>query len=70
LDRAIEIAVPGATFGVREGVDAKGRTARLALDPISAGEANVDIAILFDRSGSTNSRVFDRATKEASNGGQ
>jgi hypothetical protein len=57
LDRAIEISVPGANFGTRQGYDAKGRSVRLSLTPAAAGEGRFDASILFDRSGSTDERI-------------
>jgi Vault protein inter-alpha-trypsin domain len=53
LDRAIEISVPGAQFGTRDGYDAKGRSVRLSLTPAATGEGNIEASVLFDRSGST-----------------
>jgi hypothetical protein len=59
LDRAIEISVPGAHFGAREGYDAKGRVVRLSLTPAAAGEGKFEAAVLFDRSGSTGALISE-----------
>jgi hypothetical protein len=63
LDRAIEISVPGACFGVSEGYDAKGRRVRVSLSPARRGEGKIDIAILVDRSGSTGAFLGDRGER-------
>jgi hypothetical protein len=63
LDRAIEISVPGAHFGVSEGCDAKGRRVRVSLSPAPRGESKIDVAILVDRSGSTGTFLGDRGER-------
>jgi hypothetical protein len=57
LDRAIEISVPGASFGTSKGRDANGRLVRLTLSPAWRGKRRLEASILFDRSGSTGSIV-------------
>ena len=57
LDRPIVLRVEDAFFGERKGVDASGRPVRIALRRAGSGEAALDCAILFDRSGSTGGRA-------------
>ena len=59
LDRAIEISVPGAHFGTREGYDAKGRVVRLSLTPAPVGKGKFEASVLFDRSGSTGELISE-----------
>jgi hypothetical protein len=63
LDRAIEISVSGARFGVSEGYDAKGRRVGVSLSPAPRGEGKIDVAILVDRSGSTGAFLGDRGER-------
>ena len=53
LDRPIVLRVEGQSYGERTGVDATGRAVRLTLHSAGGGDAPLDCAVLFDRSGST-----------------
>jgi len=55
LDRAVELTLPKAGFGTTPGLTAEGPVS-LTLSPLQA-EGGLDLAILFDRSGSTQARV-------------
>lgn len=57
LDRAVEVAIPGAAFGVRDGRDARGRRVELSLAATATGDEPIETAILFDRSGSTDNAL-------------
>ena len=53
LDRAIEIIVDDGTFGCRNGCAADGSAVSVELTPLRTTKRPIDVAILFDRSGST-----------------
>lgn len=53
LDQAIEIDVHGGMFGAVSGVSADGRNVEVRLKPLEASEEPLNIAVLFDNSGST-----------------
>lgn len=61
LGRAVEILLPGLRFGEVEGVSADGRRVRLSASLAERGARPLDIAILIDRSGSTDAK-FDGVT--------
>jgi hypothetical protein len=60
LDRAVELRIEGGSFGKLVGRAADGRTVNLSLEPVGSGEAALDLHVIVDRSGSTNSFVRDR----------
>lgn len=53
LDRPIVLRLEGGSFGERAGRDAFGRQVRLSLAPAPRAGTALDVAVLFDRSGST-----------------
>jgi hypothetical protein len=53
LDRPIVLRLEGGSFGERTGRDAFGRQVRLSLAPAPRTGTALDVAVLFDRSGST-----------------
>ncbi|MCZ8133539.1 MAG: VIT domain-containing protein [Rhodobacteraceae bacterium] len=57
LDRALELRIEGGGFGALGGVAADGRRVRLTLASVGAGEAELDLHVIVDRSGSTSSPV-------------
>jgi len=57
LDRALELRIEGGAFGSLDGIAADGRRVRMTLSPVGAGEVALDLHIIVDRSGSTNSPV-------------
>ena len=59
LDRAVELRIEGGSFGKLAGIAADGRFVSLTLDQLVAGEAPLDLHVIVDRSGSTNSSVRD-----------
>ena len=68
LDKAIELQFPGETFGSLAGQSGDGRNVRIDMKPIAETERPLELAIVFDRSGSTASRVDvvgDRSIAEA-----
>lgn len=54
LNRSLNLSFPEARFGVSKGIDACGRQVSIALKPTEAGNEPLKLAVLFDRSGSTN----------------
>lgn len=61
LNKAIEIVVKGGAFGSLLGNSAEGNQVRVTTRPVHSGEKALKLAILVDRSGSTNSRIGDRS---------
>ncbi|MDN2584284.1 VIT domain-containing protein [Aquibium sp. ELW1220] len=59
LDRAVEVLVEGGSFGSLSGKAADGSTVSLTIEPVGSGEAALDLHVIVDRSGSTNSPVRD-----------
>lgn len=57
LDAAIELQVQGGGFGVHHGIAADGRQVRLDLRAATGGTGALDLAVLVDHSGSTDSRA-------------
>jgi Vault protein inter-alpha-trypsin domain len=60
LGRSLELFFPDQRFGTVEGRDSAGRQVQLKLSVPRRTAKTLDIAILFDRSGSTNSQVGSR----------
>ena len=60
LGKSLELFFPDQRFGTVEGRDSAGRQVQLKLSVPRRTAKTLDIAILFDRSGSTNSRVGNR----------
>lgn len=59
MDRAVELRVEGGCFGKLTGRAADGRTVSLTLEQVGSGDDALDLHIIMDRSGSTNSIVSD-----------
>lgn len=57
LDRALSLTFPHAKFGVVRGRDADGRAVTVTLERQAMTARPLDVAILFDRSGSTGGRI-------------
>ena len=60
LGKSLELFFPDQRFGTVEGRDSAGRQVQLKLSVPRRTAKTLDIAILFDRSGSTNSQVGSR----------
>lgn len=68
LDKAIELQFPNEKFGSLVGQSGDGRNVRIDMRPIAETERPLELAIVFDRSRSTASRVDvvgDRSIAEA-----
>lgn len=57
LDRAVELQFPNEAFGSLTGRSGDGRNVRIDMKSIAETERPLEIAVVFDRSGSTASRV-------------
>lgn len=57
LDKAIELTIEGGAFGILQGRAADGRAVSLSFTPQEGHAAPLDLHVLVDRSGSTNSLV-------------
>lgn len=57
MDRAVELRVEGGAFGQLRGKAADGSAVSLSLEPVGAGDVALDLHVIVDRSGSTNSPV-------------
>jgi hypothetical protein len=60
LGRSLELFFPDQRFGTVDGRNSAGRQVQLKLSVPGRTAKTLDIAILFDRSGSTNSPVGSR----------
>ena len=61
LDSAVELRIEGGSFGKLVGRAADGRTVTLSMQPIGSSDAALDLHVIVDRSGSTNSLVKDQS---------
>ena len=62
LNRAIELSMSKAEFGMSAGFDAQGRKVEITLRPAPAGTGGINAAVLVDRSSSTADRLGKSGT--------